>query len=141
MAPRIAGNPLRGRPATLIAMRRILAILLLATFGLPVAASALALAQDAGSPHLPACCRRNGAHHCAMLAASKGAPVVSATCPSFPRPSATAPATSSAALVPPTPATLLQRTIFTASQRAETQRRLSRERSRHKRGPPTVRLS
>ena len=113
---------------------------LLAAFGLPVAASALALAQDSGSPHLPACCRRNGAHHCAMLAASNGAPAVSATCPSFPQPSATAPATNVAALVPPPPATLLHRTTFTASQRAETQRRLSRERSRHKRGPPSFSL-
>jgi len=121
-------------------MRRILAMFLLAAFGLPVAASALAWAQDSGSPHLPACCRRNGAHHCAMLAASNGAPAVSATCPSFPQPSATAPATNVAALVPPPPATLLHRTTFTASQRAETQRRLSRERSRHKRGPPSFSL-
>ena len=89
---------------------------------------------------IPQCCRRNGAHHCAMLAASNGAPAVSATCPSFPQPSATAPATNVAALVPPPPATLLHRTTFTASQRAETQRRLSRERSRHKRGPPSFSL-
>ena len=128
-------------PATLIAMRRLLAIFLLAAFGLPVAASALALAQDSGSPHLPVCCRRNGAHHCAMLAASRGAPAVSATCSSFPQPSTTAPAANSAALIPPAPATLFHLTTFTASQRAETQRRISRERSRHKRGPPTVRLS
>jgi hypothetical protein len=124
-----------------MAMRRILAIFLIAAFGLPVAASALALAQDSGSSHLPACCRRNGAHHCGMLAASKGAPAVSATCPSFPQPSTTAPAANSAALIPTAPATLLHLTSFTAAQRAEAQRRLSRERSRHKRGPPTVRLS
>ena len=122
-------------------MRRILAMFLLAAFGLPVAASALSLAQDSGSPHLPACCRRNGAHHCAgMTAANISAPAVSATCPSYPQPSATAPATNFAALVPQAPATLLHRTTFTASQRAETQRRLSRERSRHKRGPPSFTL-
>jgi hypothetical protein len=122
-------------------MRRLLAIFLLAAFGLPVAASALALAQDSGNTHLPACCRRNGAHHCAgMTAASGGAPAVSATCPSFPQPSATAPANTFAAVIPPPAATLFHRTTFTASQRAETQRRLSRERSRHKRGPPTFTL-
>ena len=46
-------------------MRRLLAILLLCVFGLPMATPLFAAAvdQDAG---LPACCRRHGAHHCSM---------------------------------------------------------------------------
>jgi hypothetical protein len=38
---------------------------LLAIFSLPVILPALALGQDPES-NLPACCRRNGAHHCRM---------------------------------------------------------------------------
>ncbi|MDP9039491.1 MAG: hypothetical protein M3O02_09490 [Acidobacteriota bacterium] len=48
-------------------LRRLLSILLLAAFGLPFIAAALPLAQS-GDSRLPACCRRNGAHHCAMSA-------------------------------------------------------------------------
>jgi hypothetical protein len=51
-------------------MRRLLSILLLAAFALPLVAPGLALAQgpDAG---LPACCRRHGQHHCAMSATER----------------------------------------------------------------------
>ncbi len=47
-------------------MRRLLSILLLAAFALPFVAPGLALAQDSDAG-LPACCRRHGQHHCAML--------------------------------------------------------------------------
>jgi hypothetical protein len=46
-------------------VRRILSLVLLFTFGFPLVAPALALSQTADS-NLPACCRRNGAHHCMM---------------------------------------------------------------------------
>jgi hypothetical protein len=46
-------------------VRRVLSIVLLLAFSLPLISSAVAL--TAGSEaNLPACCRRNGAHHCAM---------------------------------------------------------------------------
>ncbi|HEX5285239.1 MAG TPA: hypothetical protein VFW30_14040 [Bryocella sp.] len=47
-------------------MRRLLSILLLAAFALPLVAPALALAQDPDAG-LPVCCRRHGQHRCAML--------------------------------------------------------------------------
>ncbi len=45
-------------------MRRALAMLLVIGFGLPLIAPAFASGPDEAS--LPACCRRNGAHHCSM---------------------------------------------------------------------------
>ena len=58
-------------------MRRVLAILLLAAFGLPVVAPLLASGQDL-EQSLPACCRRHGAHHCMIGATHSNAPSVSA---------------------------------------------------------------
>ena len=48
-------------------VRKLLSLLLLAVFSLPLLLPALALAQGPES-NLPACCRRNGAHHCMMSA-------------------------------------------------------------------------
>jgi hypothetical protein len=78
-------------------MRRILSICLLLVLGLgpvmaavPADALALAWAAHGDDSVLPACCRRHGAHHCAMGAqdgnASNGFATVSATgcCPCWP---------------------------------------------------------
>ena len=46
-------------------VRRSLAISLLLLFSLPLIAPLFAMQADAGG-NLPACCRRNGAHHCSM---------------------------------------------------------------------------
>jgi hypothetical protein len=46
-------------------MQRILAITLMLLFGLPVISPLFALGGDAET-NLPACCRRNGMHHCMM---------------------------------------------------------------------------
>ncbi|MGB6742522.1 MAG: hypothetical protein WBE38_02610 [Terracidiphilus sp.] len=73
-------------------MRRILAILLVLFFGLGPLSATLEASDDA---NLPLCCRRHGAHHCAMAAmmAAKmaaaqrhSAPAFSAptTCPRYP---------------------------------------------------------
>jgi hypothetical protein len=73
-------------------MRRALAILLTMYFGLGPLAAALPGSDDAS---LPPCCRRHGAHHCAMAmrmaammaeARSGSTPFVTApsTCPLFP---------------------------------------------------------
>jgi len=122
-------------------MRRILALLLLAVFGLPTVAPLLAMGQDIDA-HLPACCRRNGAHHCMMNTDQQSnTPAFSARCPNFPRPTMTAPAGTFAAIATPSLLAFTDISTLAAPQRAETQRRISRERSRHKRGPPTVRLS
>ena len=68
-------------------MRRGASILLLAIFLLGPLAAALG-DNEAG---LPACCRRNGAHHCSMARMraailASGQPIVTAptTCPSYP---------------------------------------------------------
>ena len=47
------------------ALRKLLSILLLALFGLPCASPLFASGRQAGTG-LPACCRRNGQHHCMM---------------------------------------------------------------------------
>jgi hypothetical protein len=47
-------------------MRRILAIALLIAFGFPLVAPAFAATADPEAS-LPACCRSNGKHHCAMM--------------------------------------------------------------------------
>lgn len=68
-------------------MRRLLTLVLLAAFMLPMAAPLLALAQDPDAG-LPVCCRRHGAHHCTMLTGHNGeaspSPHLAAVCPRFP---------------------------------------------------------
>jgi hypothetical protein len=46
-------------------VRRSLSILLILLFGFPLVAPVFALGAD-GDATLPACCRKNGSHHCAM---------------------------------------------------------------------------
>lgn len=56
-------------------MRRLLAILLLVVSGLPLVPSLMAATQVAnGDAHLPACCRRHGAHHCSSIEHSSARP-------------------------------------------------------------------
>lgn len=73
-------------------MRRGFSILLIFLFGLGPLSATLEGNDEAG---LPACCRRHGAHHCAVSmqmadsgvqAQSQSAPVLSAplTCPAYP---------------------------------------------------------
>lgn len=56
-------------------MRRSLSIFIVALF---FAAPLFALLPAAEDAQLPACCRRHGAHHCAMAADSSGQPVTGA---------------------------------------------------------------
>jgi hypothetical protein len=71
-------------------MRRILAISLLLLFALPAIAPLLALSPNSDA-NLPACCRRNGKHHCMMstetaqaLSSSTQAAAQPMKCPLFP---------------------------------------------------------
>ena len=123
-------------------MRRFFAVLLLAIFGSFLSAPLLALSSDAES-NLPACCRRDGKHHCMMHA---GKSVFSSEktlwrndekCPSFPRAipgvrcqlhALPASARSYAALVSD-PA---------CNVRTEAFYKVSFDRARHKRGPPVI---
>ena len=115
-------------------MRQTLAALLVAVFGFSPVAPALL----AGDLNLPACCRRLGAHHCAMAnAGAQGASFVQQRCLQFPSGSATLTA-SALTSVPPS------RVIFsaivshpTAHNQTEPFGRIAFSRSRQKRGPPS----
>ena len=65
-------------------VRKLLSLLLLVVFSLPLLLPALALAQGPES-NLPACCRRNGAHHC-MMSEQEMAALLNGTRASAPRP-------------------------------------------------------
>jgi len=85
------GTSTRNRAAfvgcKLTVMRRLSAILLLALFSFSLIGQAV-VASDAEAS-LPACCRRNGKHRCAMVmetrtASTSGPSVLPGACPSFP---------------------------------------------------------
>jgi hypothetical protein len=121
-------------------MRRALGMLLLVVFSLPLIAPALAPAPDESA--LPACCRRNGEHHCTMTGMTATIPPryrsVSAKCPFDPfagfglmLPHAFS---AQAALT-----TIAQAGGTAALVRdAETGYRVSYHRARQKRGPPSL---
>ena len=125
-------------------MRRLLSILLLVVFGLPIALPMLALGQDA-EDGLPACCRRNGKHHCLMSMAAHGKLVShdpqfrapAEKCPFYPggfTPSQPNP------LAAPFAAILYGELVSHPAGLAQVEARLriSRDRSHGKRGPPTL---
>ncbi len=136
-------------------MRRILAIAIAILIGLPSVTPLFALGGG-GDPTRPACCRRDGKHHCMMMemgdgASSSGAArsgaqpagarmtgtAISERCPYGPQsvPGAVHPDWSlrtSAAIfagVTAHPAVAAQ---------TESKWRIARDRSRQKRGPPSV---
>ena len=124
-------------------MRRLLAILLVTLFLLPTAMPLFALGAgpDAG---LPACCRRNGKHHCMMsmemmqaMMAGTQLHAIPMKCPLFPRALNTAQhnelSTRAAALIfaelVAHPALYMQ---------TEARARVALFCARQKRGPPTL---
>jgi hypothetical protein len=71
-------------------VRRVLSFILLLLFSFPLISPVLALTASSDA-NLPACCRRNGAHHCARTAHAADSSVtgtnLSATpqhCPAYP---------------------------------------------------------
>jgi hypothetical protein len=125
-------------------VRRFLSILLLAFFGLPFMSLLFALGTDLQSS-APACCRRNGAHHCLgntteRAGASKQAIEISAParkCPYSPKAVA---ATHPNLLAPGTSAAVFAGIVShpTGIAQTESNRRISWDRSRQKRGPPSL---
>lgn len=119
-------------------MRRAFATLLLALFSFSLISPAV-LASDPES-NLPACCRRGGKHHCAMMAmqseSPSGSSLQTARCPSFPV----------AGAIPGTPAVslpALSQSVFTGFfghsvflRATETLCLSSYSRAGQKRGPP-----
>lgn len=119
-------------------MRRTLAAFLVTLFSLPLIAPALASVPD--DSQLPACCRRDGKHHCAMNMEVGNIPpssrVVSEKCPYSPFAHAlfvqqhTLAAANHTSIAGPSagPAAIIGA--------AEAGYRISADRTRHKRGPP-----
>ena len=135
--------------ASIRILRRLLPILLLVAFVLPLFAPLLAFGQSAESG-LPACCRRNGKHHCALsmaekshLAAHDSAPQWTAPkdrCPYYPASFASGQLHETLA-APSTQAFYAQIVSHpTGVAQTESMRRIASERSRQKRGPPTFQI-
>lgn len=128
-------------------MRRILAILVLLAFGLPGITPLLAPSGDMQSD-LPACCRRNGKHHCTMQLEGRAASISSATsvaapspkCPFYPK---GIPVSHQTPFVLDRSQAIYAGIVShpTSIAQIEARRRISASRSNQKRGPPLVRLS
>lgn len=117
-------------------MRRLLSLVLLAAFGLPAVAPALALGQDTESS-LPACCRRHGVHHCSMQRPPSSVPAFSERCPSFPQPStAPSPLSSFALLTSPNQMAVHQASLQIQQPSAALHSSLH-DFAHYKRGPPS----
>ncbi len=122
------------------AMRRGLAILLMVLFSFPLISPAL-FASDAGS-NLPACCRRGGRHHCAMMAmqseSSSGPAMQVGRCPLFPT-TGEIPGSPAVSLPPVSQAIFAGLLSHPAScPQAEVLCLISYSRAGQKRGPPVV---
>jgi len=125
-------------------MRRGLSLLMILLFGLGPLAAALPGSDES---RLPPCCRRHGAHHCAMkmrmaAQAASGKPVFTApiTCPLFPGFAVLPTASMDALAAAPSslPALLAQSHALAANRTAA---RMSQVRTRTGRGPPAFLLN
>jgi hypothetical protein len=130
--------------ASIRSVRRLLSILLLAVFGLPVVSPLFALSTTE-AVRLPACCRRDGKHHCTALPADRGnlAPrrmqlsAPAGKCPCCPTAVSVTP---SRLLGLPIGDAIFASLISHPSGLAQTEsmQRISRDRARQKRGPPVL---
>ena len=124
-------------------MRRVLSILLLVAFGLPFLSPLFALSQSADAG-LPACCRRSGAHHCAVGVGPKLLPdstqlqAPDQKCPY-------SPASLVSVHLNPLSGPETSQAIFAGivshpaiAPQTESKRRIAQDHSRQKRGPPTT---
>jgi hypothetical protein len=126
-------------------LRKLIAIALLALFGLPFASTLLALAPKSEA-NLPACCRRSGKHHCMMAMAERtklvgdkpefGAPPEK--CPFAPSHAITVPAHDLLGVL--SGSAIFAGLVSHPAVYPQTlaQWRINRDRSNQKRGPPTA---
>ena len=131
----------------MVPVRRSLSILLLVLFGLPFVSSLFA-AGSATDTGVPACCRRNGTHHCLMSMTERsqisrqgdGFAAIPERCPYCP---GVVTATHADWLTAPTGEAIFAGLVSHPASEAQTEskRRVSRDRSRQKRGPPSTLLS
>jgi hypothetical protein len=127
-------------------VRRLLSITLVLLFSFSLISPLLALGETAESK-LPACCRRSGAHHCTMppdqlaaLANGRHFTIVRSKCPMFPQATV---AVHHETLSLHAPALLFAEVLSHPAQfrQVEAWARVALAGARHKRGPPTLRLS
>jgi hypothetical protein len=126
-------------------MRRPIAVFLLLIFGSFLGAPLLATSNLQND--LPACCRRNGSHHCVtrMMEGDRGSRQVSAPaekCPFFPHIGQLTQVQNPA--IAPSPAGAFYAALEShpaCHTQSEAQRRISFDRSRQKRGPPAAALA
>jgi hypothetical protein len=120
-----------------VKVRRFWAMLLLGIFSFTLIGPALASASTGSD--LPACCRRDGKHHCGMAGSkpSSGAEWQSARCPSFPSVKGLPSAHDLAAAPPPIDRIIAPAPAHRAVRpQSAAARRASFELGRQKRGPP-----
>jgi hypothetical protein len=121
-------------------MRRILSMLLLFVFALPLVAPALG---QTAQQRLLLCCRKGGAHHCTASATMEDgspAPTFRAHCSACPKPAVASHAADSLAVGQVANAASVSISPLRIRQ-VEAGYRISFHRSRQKRGPPVVVLS
>ena len=124
-------------------LRKLLAIALLVAFGLPFASSLFALTPKS-KVNLPACCRRNGKHHCVMSIPERQNATNDGTqfsappdkCPYCPSSIAAGHTNPLASGAHTASARVCVSSHPTGLVQTESKRRISRDRSRQKRGPP-----
>ena len=150
-AIKIFGRPLpeSRRDVSIESLRKIFAIFLLAAFLLPFLTPLLAYAADEDLG-LPACCRRSGKHHCSTSMVAMGQAdqhklrfnTVSDKCPGCPG-LVQSSATHSKAFTVSTADAIFAAWVSHPCGVAQTEsrRRISRDRSRRKRGPPSTTLA
>ena len=124
----------------IIEMRRISAILLMALFSFPLIGPVV-FTEDADSK-LPPCCRRNGKHHCALMAAqseSTSGPVLQGARCSFFHPGQGVPISPGVSLSP-TSQVIFAGLLSHPASRPQTEAlcRISYSRAGQKRGPPIL---
>jgi hypothetical protein len=125
------------------ALRKILSIALLVILGMPFVSPLFALSakSDVG---VRACCRRNGMHHCLLSAGEKAdlsqhGPAFSALAPRCPYCPASVVAVHGGSFAVPTAKAVYAGLIAHPAVvvQTESKLRISRSRSRQKRGPPS----
>jgi hypothetical protein len=127
-------------------MRRVPAILLVFVFSFSLIASALFV--DAAS-NLPACCRRDGKHHCGVTdrdmadtaqtpASGLAADARHAKCPLFPNGGAVLPQSGAALLTASQPAGVSIASQMVTAAQGDAGYRISFNCSHQKRGPPSL---
>src|ERR1700761_5747488 len=125
-------------------LRKLLSILLLVVFGFPVVSPLFALSTT-GATRLPACCRRDGKHHCTASAADRGNLTSHGT--QLSAPAGKCPYSPPAVSLTPNQwvALPIGEAVFASLvshpsgvAQTESMRRISRDRARQKRGPPVL---